>query len=191
VKEEVCQIVEKLANIEPNVKNEAKNYRKFFENYVKYIRTRPLLESDEEFDNAFNTLFYGKENEFINQATNFILNKLQISPESSLGQRVASVMSSIPKEDAKLAADPMYVAEKITNVLPQSFIEISQDGDQGLESIVKNELAKVASSKSTVDNIKFEVAEKIKDSLQKMKDNMKTSSQEMKTSYLEKLRNLG
>jgi hypothetical protein len=61
VKEEVCQIVEKLANIEPNVKNEAKNYRKFLKERNKGQNTeqtvsRPYYEQKRELLNSISKL---------------------------------------------------------------------------------------------------------------------------------------
>jgi hypothetical protein len=165
------------------------SYRKFFDNYFNSGVLKTLNESElVDFDIAFNSVFGGHEETFIEKGTQFILNKLQIDPNSEIGKKISETFKSLPKEDAKKMIDPQYVSETIVSILPESFIEISDPSGDGLETIVRNTMAKLAASRTTLDDLTHQISQKVKQSLEDLKNTTIETSTDMKKSYLEKLK---
>ena len=84
--------------------------------------------------------------------------------------------------------DPQYVSETIVSILPESFIEISDPSGDGLETIVRNTMAKLAASRTTLDDLTHQISQKVKQSLEDLKNTTIETSTDMKKSYLEKLK---
>jgi hypothetical protein len=165
------------------------SYRKFFDTYFNSGVLKTLNESElGDFDIAFNSVFGGHEETFIEKGTQFILNKLQIDPNSEIGKKISETFKSLPKEDAKKMIDPQYVSETIVSILPESFIEISDPSGDGLETIVRNTMAKLAASRTTLDDLTHQISQKVKQSLEDLKNTTIETSTDMKKSYIEKLK---
>jgi hypothetical protein len=165
------------------------SYRKFFDNYFNSGVLKTLNESElGDFDIAFNSVFGGHEETFIEKGIQFILNKLQIDPNSEIGEKISDTFKSLPKEDAKKMIDPQYVSETIVSILPESFIEISDPSGDGLETIVRNTIAKLAASRTTLDDLTHQISQKVKQSLEDLKNTTIETSTDMKKSYIEKLK---
>jgi hypothetical protein len=165
------------------------SYRKFFNNYFNSGVLKTLNESElGDFDIAFNSVFGGHEETFIEKGIQFILNKLQIDPNSEIGKKISDTFKSLPKEDAKKMIDPQYVSETIVSILPESFIEISDPSGDGLETIVRNTMAKLAASRTTLDDLTHQISQKVKQSLEDLKNTTIETSTDMKKSYIEKLK---
>lgn len=183
--------IDKKINLKENSKlffNQS--YRKFFDNYYNNKVLNNLNESDlDDFDIAFNSVFGGHEETFIEKGIQFILNKLQIDPNSQIGKKITDTFKSLPKEEAKKMIDPQYVSETIVSILPESFVDISDPSGDGLETIVKNTIAKLAASRTTLDDLTHQISQKVKQSLEDLKNSTIETSSDMKKSYIEKLRN--
>ena len=165
------------------------SYRKFFDTYFNSGVLKTLNESElGDFDIAFNSVFGGHEETFIEKGIQFILNKLQIKPNSEIGKKINDTFKSLPKEDAKKMIDPQYVSETIVSILPESFIEISDPSGDGLETIVRNTMAKLAASRTTLDDLTHQISQKVKQSLEDLKNTTIETSTDMKKSYIEKLK---
>ena len=165
------------------------SYRKFFDNYFNSGVLKTLNESElDDFDIAFNSVFGGHEETFIEKGIQFILNKLQIDPNSEISKKISDTFKSLPKEDAKKMIDPQYVSETIVSILPESFIEISDPSGDGLETIVRNTIAKLAASRTTLDDLTHQISQKVKQSLEDLKNTTIETSLDMKKSYIEKLK---
>jgi hypothetical protein len=166
------------------------SYRKFFDNYFNTKVLNNLNESElEDFDIAFNSVFGGHEESFIEKGIQYILNKLQIDPNSDMGKKISERFKSLPKEDAKKMIDPQYVSETIVSILPETFINVSDPSGDGLETIVKNTIAKLAASRTTLDDLTHQISQKVKQSLEDLKNTTIETSTDMKNSYIEKLKN--
>jgi hypothetical protein len=165
------------------------SYRKFFDTYFNSSVLKTLNESElGDFDIAFNSVFGGHEETFIDKAIQFILNKLQIDDNTPIGKKITDTFKSLPKEDAKKMIDPQYVSETIVSILPESFIEISDPSGDGLETIVRNTIAKLAASRTTLDDLTHQISQKVKQSLEDLKNTTIETSSDMKKSYIEKLK---
>jgi hypothetical protein len=165
------------------------SYRKFFDNYFKSGVLKTLNESElGDFDVAFNSVFGGHEETFIDKAIQYILNKLEIDSNTPIGKKIIDTFKSLPKEDAKKMIDPQYVSETIVSILPESFVEISEPSGDGLETIVKNTIAKLAASRTTLDDLTHQVSQKVKQSLEDLKNTTIETSSDMKKNYIEKLK---
>jgi hypothetical protein len=165
------------------------SYRKFFDNYFNTKVLNSLNESElEDFDIAFNSVFGGHEEAFIEKGIQYILNKLQIDPNLDMGKKISDRFKSLPKKDAKKMIDPQYVSETIVSILPESFIEISDPSGDGLETIVRNTMAKLAASRTTLDDLTHQISQKVKQSLEDLKNTTIETSTDMKKSYIEKLK---
>jgi hypothetical protein len=165
------------------------SYRKFFDTYFNSGILKTLNESElGDFDIAFNSVFGGHEETFIEKGIQFILNKLQIDPNSEIGKKISETFKSLPKEDAKKMIDHQYVSETIVSILPESFIEISDPSGDGLETIVRNTIAKLAASRTTLDDLTHQISQKVKQSLEDLKNTTIETSSDMKKSYIEKLK---
>jgi hypothetical protein len=165
------------------------SYRKFFDNYFNTKVLNSLNESElGDFDIAFNAVFGGHEESFIEKGIQYILNKLQIDPNSDMGKKISERFKSLPKEEAKKMIDPQYVSETIVSILPETFINVSDPSGDGLETIVKNTIAKLAASRTTLDDLTHQISQKVKQSLEDLKNTTIETSSDMKKSYIEKLK---
>jgi hypothetical protein len=165
------------------------SYRKFFDNYFNSGLLKTLNESElGDFDIAFNSVFGGHEETFIDKATQYILNKLQINSNTQIGKKITDTFKSLPKEEAKKMIDPQYVSDTIVSILPESFIEISDPSGDGLETIVRNTIAKLAASRTTLDDLTHQISQKVKQSLEDLKNTTIETSSDMKKSYIDKLK---
>jgi ABC-type transporter MlaC component len=150
---------------------------------------KSLNESElEDFDIAFNSVFGGHEEAFIEKGIQYILNKLQIDPNSDMGKKISDRFKSLPNEEAKKMIDPQYVSETIVSILPETFIDVSDPSGDGLETIVKNTIAKLAASRTTLDDLTHQISQKVKQSLEDLKNTTIETSSDMKKSYIEKLK---
>jgi hypothetical protein len=165
------------------------SYRKFFNNYFNSGVLKTLNESElGDFDIAFNSVFGGHEETFIDKAIQYILNKLQIDSNTPIGKKITDTFKSLPKEEAKKMIDPQYVSDTIVSILPESFIEISDPSGDGLETIVRNTMAKLAASRTTLDDLTHQISQKVKQSLEDLKTTTIETSSDMKKSYIDKLK---
>jgi hypothetical protein len=165
------------------------SYRKFFNNYFNSGVLKTLNESElGDFDIAFNSVFGGHEETFIDKAIQYILNKLQIDSNTPIGKKITDTFKSLPKEEAKKMIDPQYVSDTIVSILPESFIEISDPSGDGLETIIRNTIAKLAASRTTLDDLTHQISQKVKQSLEDLKTTTIETSSDMKKSYIDKLK---
>lgn len=165
------------------------SYRKFFDNYFNTKVLKSLNESElEDFDIAFNSVFGGHEEAFIEKGIQYILNKLQIDPNLDMGKKISDRFKSLPNKEAKKMIDPQYVSETIVSILPETFIDVSDPSGDGLETIVKNTIAKLAASRTTLDDLTHQISQKVKQSLEDLKNTTIETSLDMKKSYIEKLK---
>jgi hypothetical protein len=170
------------------------NYKKFFNllmteskryNYQKLINEQSTLTFQQKFDSMF-------QNEksiltFKDKAINHILTSLKVTPNSSIGVEIKKELESLPNgEVSKLVSDPNFVASKVTSAISKTLTPSTAQGEGGLRDIIQNNT--ISNLKNTMDDIKFQVADNLRDMLTKTKTNLETTSDEIKKSFIEKLK---
>ena len=179
----------KLDHIAENFYKE--NYRKFFNQIFEHTKmlqnSNGLLTEDvtDSFQTAFNSLFLGNETKMKEQTISHILRELKVEPNSQIGVAITDELNSTPDSDvSKLLSDPTFVAGKITSAIDKSVIPQDVD-DDSLESMLKsNTLNKM---RSTMDDVKFKIANKLTGVLDMTRQNVEKTSTEIKQSFIDKL----
>lgn len=179
----------KLDHIAENFYKE--NYRKFFTQIFEHTKmlqnSNGLLTEDvsDSFQTAFNSLFLGNETKMKEQTISHILRELKVEPNSQIGIAITDELNSTPDSDvSKLLSDPTFVAGKITSAIDKSVIPQDVD-DDSLESMLKsNTLNKM---RSTMDDVKFKIANKLTGVLDTTRQNVEKTSNEIKQSFIDKL----
>jgi hypothetical protein len=173
---------------------EKQNYKKFFDLLMtesKRYNSQTLVneESSLTFQQKFDSMFQNDESisTFKEKGINHILTSLKVTPESPIGVEIKKELDSLPNADvSKLVSDPNFVASKVTSAISKTLISPTTQGEGGLKDIIQNNT--ISSLKSTMDDIKFQVADNLRDMLTKTKTNLETTSDEIKKSFIEKLK---
>lgn len=170
-----------------------KNYSKFFNKIFEHTKTLQNSkgfineEVTDSFQKAFNTLFYGNETKMKEQTINHILKELKVDPNSEIGVEITNELNGVPDSDVtKLLSDPTFVADKITSAIDKSVKNDSVD-DDSLESMLRS--SAVSKLKSTMDDIKFKIANRLTGVLDNARQSVESTSDEIKQSFIEKLSN--
>lgn len=170
------------------------NYKKFFDLLMtesKRYNSQILVneQSTLTFQQKFDSMFQNDESisTFKEKAINHILTSLKVTPESPIGVEIKKELESLPNgEVSKLVSDPNLVASKVTSAISKTLTSPTTQGEGGLKDIIQNNT--ISSLKSTMDDIKFQVADNLRDMLTKTKTNLETTSDEIKKSFIEKLK---
>jgi hypothetical protein len=110
-----------------------------------------------------------------------------VTPESPIGVEIKKELESLPNgEVSKLVSDPNFVASKVTSAISKTLTPSTTQGEGGLRDIIQNNT--ISNLKNTMDDIKFQVADNLRDMLTKTKTNLETTSDEIKKSFIEKLK---
>lgn len=173
---------------------ERQNYRKFFDLLMtesKMYNCHTLLNEQGEltFQQKFDSMFQTSDSvkSFKEKSINYILTSLKVTPESPIGVEIKNELESIPdSEVSKLVSDPTFVANKVTSAIGKTMNAQTPQGDGGLKDIIHNNT--VTNLKNTMDDIKFQVVDNLRDSLTKTKTNLETTANEIKKSFIEKLK---
>jgi hypothetical protein len=121
------------------------------------------------------------------QTINHILKELKVEPNSEIGVEITNELNSIPdSEVTKLLSDPTFVADKITSAIDKTITHQDVD-DDSLENMLR--ASTVNKLKSTMDDIKFKIANRITGVLDNARQNVEKTSDEIKQSFIEKLSN--
>ena len=173
---------------------EKQNYRKFFDllmtesklhNYHTLLNEEGELTFQQKFDSMFQTGESVKT--FKEKSINHILTSLKVTPESPIGIEIKSELESVPdSEVSKLVSDPTFVANRVTSAIGKTINGQTSQGEGGLKDIIHNNT--VTNLKNTMDDIKFQVVDNLRDSLTKTKTNLETTANEIKKSFIEKLK---
>ena len=170
-----------------------KNYSKFFNKIFEHTKTLQNSkgfineEVTDSFQKAFNTLFYGNETKMKEQTIGHILRELKVDPNSEIGVEITNELNGVPDSDVtKLLSDPTFVADKITSAIDKSVKNDSVD-DDSLESMLRS--SAVSKLKSTMDDIKFKIANRLTGVLDNTRQSVESTSDEIKQSFIEKLSN--
>jgi hypothetical protein len=169
----------------------SQNYRKFLTQIMEH--TKSLQNSNgiitenvsDTFEKAFNTLFLGNESKMKEQTINHILRELKVEPSSKIGIEITNELNSTPdSEVTRLLSDPTYVADKISSAIDKS-IESDNVTDDSLESMLKS--STVNKMRSTMDDVKFKIANRLTSVLDSARQNVERTSSEVKQSFIDKL----
>ncbi len=171
----------------------SRKYNKFFTKIFEHTKSlqnsRGVISEEvtDTFQKAFNTLFYGNETKMKEQTINHILKELKVDPNSEIGVEITNELNNIPdSEVTKLLSDPTFVADKITSAIDKTVTHQDVD-DDSLENMLR--ASTVNKLKSTMDDIKFKVANRITGVLDNARQNVEKTSDELKQSFIEKLSN--
>lgn len=170
-----------------------RNYNRFFnrifEHTKKLQNSRGYINEDvtDSFQNAFNTLFYGNESKMKEQTISHILKELKVDQNSEIGTEITNELNGVPdSEVSKLLTDPTFVADKIVSAVNNS-VKTENIDDDSLESILRS--TTVNKLKSTMDDVKFKIANRLTGVLDMTRQNVEDTSNEIKQSFIEKLSN--
>jgi hypothetical protein len=171
----------------------SRKYNKFFTRIFEHTKSlqnsRGIISEEvtDTFQKAFNTLFYGNETKMKEQTINHILKELKVDPNSEIGIEIINELNGVPDSDVtKLLSDATFVADKIVSAIDKTMIHQDVD-DDSLESILR--ASAVNKLKSTMDDIKFKIANRIMGVLDNTRQNVERTSEELKQSFIEKLAN--
>jgi hypothetical protein len=167
------------------------NYRKFLTQIMEHTKSLQnsngiITENIEAtFEKAFNSLFLGNESKMKEQTINHILRELKVEPSSKIGIEITNELNSTPdSEVTRLLSDPTYVADKISSAIDKS-IESDNVTDDSLESMLKS--STVNKMRSTMDDVKFKIANRLTSVLDSARQNVERTSNEVKQSFIDKL----
>lgn len=167
------------------------NYRKFFTQIFEHTKmlqnSNGLLTEDitDSFQKAFNTLFLGNESKMKEQTISHILRELKVEPNSQMGIAITDELNGVPDSEVpKLLSDPTFVANKITSAIDKTVTPQDID-DDSLESMLKSNT--INKMRSTMDDVKFKIANKLTGVLDTTRQNVEKTSNEIKQSFIDKL----
>jgi len=117
-----------------------KNYRKFFDSYSKYIKSNNMISeaTNEDFKKSFDSIFRGKEDEFRERAIEYVINKLEVNPTSTLANEITNELSKIPAEE--LFTKEYKIPKAITNAIEKTNQELPSD-KTGLEGMFQKSMS--------------------------------------------------
>jgi hypothetical protein len=169
----------------------SQNYRKFLTQIMEHTKSLQnsngiITENIEAtFEKAFNSLFLGNESKMKEQTINHILRELKVEPSSKIGIEITNELNSVPdSEVTRLLSDPTFVADKISSAIDKS-IESDNVTDDSLESMLKS--STVNKMRSTMDDVKFKIANRLTSVLDSARQNVERTSNEVKQSFIDKL----
>jgi len=179
----------KLDHIAENFYKE--NYRKFFTQIFEHTKmlqnSNGLLTEDvtDSFQKAFNSLFLGNESKMKEQTISHILRELKVEPNSQMGIEITDELNGVPDSEVpKLLSDPTFVADKITSAIDKTVTPQDFD-DDSLESMLKSNA--INKMRSTMDDIKFKIANKLTGVLDTTRQNVEKTSNEIKQSFIDRI----
>jgi hypothetical protein len=151
------------------------NYRKFFDTLTKLKNNNISEATNTEFEKSFDVIFQGKETEFKNRAIEYILNKLEVSPTSTLGMNIKSELDKTSAKD--MFRYESAVPEAVSNAVEKS--SQSNNSEQtGLKNIVSQAI------KFDDKEIKQGVRQHLHDYIEGVKDDIKSLEQKLKSSII-------
>lgn len=169
----------------------SQNYRKFLTQIMEHTKSLQnsngiITENIEAtFEKAFNSLFLGNESKMKEQTINHILRELKVEPSSKIGIEITNELNGVPdSEVTRLLSDPTFVADKISSAIDKS-IESDNVTDDSLESMLKS--STVNKMRSTMDDVKFKIANRLTSVLDSARQNVERTSNEVKQSFIDKL----
>jgi hypothetical protein len=169
----------------------SQNYRKFLTQIMEHTKSLQnsngiITENIEAtFEKAFNSLFLGNESKMKEQTINHILRELKVEPSSKIGIEITNELNGIPdSEVTRLLSDPTFVADKISSAIDKS-IESDNVTDDSLESMLKS--STVNKMRSTMDDVKFKIANRLTSVLDSARQNVERTSNEVKQSFIDRL----
>jgi hypothetical protein len=156
------------------------NYRKFFDSYQKYVKTNNTISesTNEDFKKSFNSIFKGKEEEFKQRAIEYIISKLEVTPESPLATEINNELSKIPASD--LFTNEYDIPEAIIQAI-ETTSQQSLTDETGLKGIVSKSI------KIDDKQVKQEVRKHLHDYIEGVKDNLTTLEQKIKSAVVQGL----
>ena len=156
------------------------NYRKFFDSYSKYIKSNNMISeaTNEDFKKSFDSIFRGKEDEFRERAIEYVINKLEVNPTSTLANEITNELSKIPAEE--LFTIESKIPKAVTNAIEKTNQELPND-KTGLEHMFQKSVK--------IDNefLQQEVRKHLHDYVEDVKDKLINLERKIKSSIIQGL----
>jgi uncharacterized membrane-anchored protein YjiN (DUF445 family) len=134
--------------------------------------------TNEDFKKSFDSIFRGKEDEFRERAIEYVINKLEVNPTSTLANEITNELSKIPAEE--LFTIESKIPKAVTNAIEKTNQELPND-KTGLEHMFQKSVK--------IDNelLQQEVRKHLHDYVEDVKDKLINLERKIKSSIIQGL----